>query len=196
MAALVEAGAQRVEERELTQKPIPGMPSIGFSHVTLLEVEGERDGADELLARLDEWQRSSALHPNHSIIGVDAFAAHGRWTERPDPSSELSGHIVAYVGCTEHARLAEWDCWLDEVHVPDMLDSGAFAAATRWARSEPQRFGANHLTLYDVADRPVEDAVALSADALRKCVAAGRKLSCHVGGMVLTLRPSAPEPPD
>ena len=75
--------------------------------------------------------------------------------------------------------------------MPDMLETGAFSAGTRWRRLEPVRFGANHLTLYDVSDHSVDDAVRISRDAMTPLVARGRKLECHVSALTVTLLPSA-----
>ena len=83
-----------------------------------------------------------------------------------------------------------WDDWYDTVHVPDMLATGAFAAATRWERSPRLAFGPNHLTLYDVAHADVQTAVDLSAAAMPGIVAAGRKFPGHTGALTLTLVPA------
>ena len=190
LPALVAAGADVITRFELTQQPVPGMPSIGYSHVAFHEYRGA--GADERLdatLRLcDELALAGKLHPNHSLIAVDALSAHGG--EKADPSPELTGHIMAYVMSNQPARQAEWDRWYDEVHLPDMMDSGAFASGSRWRRREPARHGANDMTLYDVVGRTVEDAVTQSAGVMPGIVAAGRKLDCHVGAMTVTLRPS------
>lgn len=190
LPALLRAGADVITRFELTEQPVPGMPSIGFSHVTLYDFRGAGAEArlDATLALDDELQGGKALHPNHCLIGVDALRAHGG--EKSDPAPDSTGHILAYVMCNQRARQAEWDAWYDATHLPDMMQSGAFRAGSRWLRREPARYGANHLTLYDVAGRSVEEAVALSAKVMPGIAAAGRKLDCHVGAMALTLRPT------
>ena len=190
LPALIAEGADVITRFELTQQPVPGMPSIGFSHVAFHEYRGA-DADERLDASLrfcDELALASQLHPNHSLIAVDVLAAHGG--EKSDPSPELKGHIMAYVMSNQPARQAEWDRWYDEVHLPDMMDSGAFCAGSRWRRREPARHGANDMTLYDVAGCMVEEAVAQSARVMPGIVAAGRKLDCHVGAMTVTLRPT------
>jgi hypothetical protein len=185
---LAGAASCQITHWELTQKPVPGMPSIGFSHVTLLETPSE--GVDDLLACHDALERAGRMHAAHSMIELDVLESHGRWNRKAPPSPRLRGQILAYVACNRPQRADEWNRWYEDTHVPDMLESGAFAAATRWRRREPARYRANDLTLYDVSDRPVEEAVELSAAVMPGIVAAGRKLDCHVGALTVTLRPS------
>lgn len=189
---ILAAGASVASRLELTEKPVPGMPSIGFSHVTLYGFAGDDAEArlDGVLARDRELTAAGRVHPNHSVIGVDALRAHGRFTERMAPAPELEGHIVAYVMCNQPARFAEWDAWYEATHLPDMMDSGAFAAGSRWVRRDPAPYGANHVTLYDIAGRSIASAVEASAAVMPGIAAAGRKLDCHVGAMTVTLRPS------
>jgi hypothetical protein len=187
---LLEAGADVITRFELTEQPEPGMPSIGFSHVALYEFRG--DGAEARLdataAHDDELRRSGKLHPHHCVIAVDVLRAHGG--QKSDPSAALQGHIMAYVMCNQVPREAEWDAWYDATHLPDMMDSGAFSAGSRWLRRDLAPYGANHMTLYDVEGHSVEKAVELSAMVMPGIAAAGRKLDCHVGAMTVTLRPT------
>lgn len=187
---LLRAGTDVVTRFELTQQPVPGMPSIGFSHVALYEFRGAdaQKRLDDTLAVDDELRQGSTLHPHHCVIGIDVLCAHGG--EKSDPAPDLTGHILAYVMCNQRAREAEWDAWYDAMHLPDMMASGAFRAGSRWLRRDPASYGANHLTLYDVAGHSVEEAVTLSASVMPGIAAAGRKLDCHVGALTVTLRPT------
>lgn len=191
LPALCAAGVDVVTRFELTQQPVPGMPSVGFSHLAIYEFRGE--GAEERLEAtlaLNASLRSQPdLHPNHCVMNVDVLRAHGSAGSKSDPSSSLQGHILAYVMCNQPGRESEWDAWYDSTHLPDMMASGAFAAGSRWFRRVPTLYGANHLTLYDVAGHTVEQAVELSAKVMPGITAAGRKLDCHVGGLIFTVRP-------
>jgi hypothetical protein len=89
--------------------------------------------------------------------------------------------------CNDPRREAEWDRWNDEMHMPDMMDSGAFLGVSRWRRSTRGRHGPQHLTLYDVGPEGVDRAVERSAAVMPGLTAAGRKLDCHVGGLTVTL---------
>jgi hypothetical protein len=168
------------------------MPGIGFTHVTILELD-EIDVATQaarVLAVDDALRAVGRMHPAHAAIAAEVFVAHGRHGTNPAPSTERTGRILTHVLCTDPTRVAEWDAWYEEVHVPDMLSCGAFSAMSRWRRAAPLPVGPNHLTLYDVATPTVDEAVARSAATLADVVAAGRKHECHTGALTVTLRPT------
>jgi hypothetical protein len=168
------------------------MPGIGFTHVTIYELD-DPDVATQATRALDAddaLRAEGRMHPAHAAVGADVFMAHGPFGEKPEPSPVLRGHILTYVLCNDPAREAEWDAWYDEQHVPDMLSCGAFGAMSRWQRTPRVRTGANFLTLYDVATDTVEQAVELSAVTLAEVVAAGRKHETHAGALTLMLRPA------
>jgi hypothetical protein len=183
-------GARAATRFELTARPQPGMPGIGFTHVTILELDDVDVAAQarRVIAVDDELRATGRMHPAHAAIAADAFVAHGRYGTKPEPAAARTGHILTHVLCTDPSRVDEWDAWYDDVHVPDMLSCGAFTAMSRWRRLEPVPVGANHLTLYDVATPTVEEAVTRSAATLAEVVAAGRKHECHAGGLTVTLR--------
>jgi hypothetical protein len=177
---------------ELTARPEPGMPGIGFTHVTVHELDDTdvRAQAARALDADDALRAAGRFHPAHATVGADVFAAHGPHGVKPEPSPALRGHILTHVLCTDPTREAEWDAWYDEQHVPDMLSCGAFGGMSRWRRVPPARAAANHLTLYDVATETVDEAVQRSAVTLKEIVAAGRKHECHAGALTVTLRPT------
>jgi hypothetical protein len=185
-------GAWAATRFELTARPEPGVPGIGFTHVTILELDDVDVAAQSrrVLALDDEMRAAGRVHPAHAAIAADVFVAHGPYGTKPAPSSARTGHILTHVLCTDPARVDEWDRWYDDVHLPDMLSCGAFSAMSRWRRLEPVRVGPNHLTLYDVATPTVDEAVARSGATLAEVVAAGRKHECHSGGLTVTLRPA------
>ena len=183
------SGVRAATHWALTPQPTPGMPSVGFSHVMLYELTGEPDAAaDRLTEHYVHLQESRQIDPNHCLINVDVLEAHGRWSDKVEPSDALAGHILAYVMCNDPSREAEWNRWNDEVHMPDMLSSDAFSGVSRWRRSPLGAWGAQYLTLYDVGPIGVEEAVKRSAAIMPGLVSAGRKLYCHVGGLTVTLK--------
>ena len=183
-------GVRAVTAWPLTQQPEPGMPSVGFSHVILIEVSGDVSAsAASLRKRQQELRQSGRIHSNHCITKVDCLEAHGRFNRKPMVSDSLEGHILAYVMCNDPDREQEWDRWNDAVHMPDMMASGAFRAVSRWRRRPKDEQGTNYLTLYDVGEGGVGLAVARSAAVMPGLVKAGRKLDCHVGGLTVTLGP-------
>ncbi len=173
----------------VTPAPAPGMPGIGFDHVTIYELGAVDLGVAlrHLAERYRSLRAAGSFHPNHTILATDVLVAHGRWAAKAEPSAGSHSAVLANVTCADPTRLGEWDRWYDEVHVPDMLASGAFAAATRWSRRPPVPVGANHVTLYEVT-LPLEEAVSRSAAAMPGIVAAGRKHPGHAGGLTVTLQ--------
>jgi hypothetical protein len=172
----------------LTQQPVPGMPSVGFSHVTIYELTGDVDlGARALIEREEALRGDGKIDPNHCVMNVDVLEAHGRWNQKPVPTDDLTGHILAYVMCNDPRREAEWDSWNDSVHMPDMLESNAFSTVSRWRRRPLGEHGPQFLTLYDVGPIGVDTAVERSAAVMPGIAAAGRKHACHVGGLSVTL---------
>jgi hypothetical protein len=147
-----------------------------------------------VLDRADAARERGRMHPAHAAVGAEVYVAHGRWSDKPEPSAALHGHILTQVLCIDPRREAEWDAWYDDMHVPDMLSCGAFSAMTRWQRAPRPRVGAGFLTLYDVATATVDESVARSADVLAEIIAAGRKLDTHTGGLTVTLQPTGAHP--
>jgi hypothetical protein len=195
LPALCGDGGPWVATRfELTARPQIGMPGIGFTHVTVLELDDDDPVAQagRALDAHDALRARDAVHPAHAQIGADVWLAHGPFGTKPEPSDALHGHILTQVLCTDPRREAEWDAWYDAEHVPDMMSCGAFAAMSRWQRAPRLRTGANFLTLYDVSTDTVEEAVERSAVTLGEIVAAGRKHETHAGALTVTLRPSPP----
>jgi hypothetical protein len=191
--ALCSEGGPWVATRfELTARPQPGMPGIGFTHVTIYELDGSDVGtqANRVLDADDALRARGDVFAAHATVGAEVFTAHGPFGEKPEPSPDLRGHILTNVLCNDPAREAEWDSWYDEQHVPDMLSCGAFGAMSRWRRTPRTRVGSNFLTLYDVATDTVDEAVQRSAITLAEIVAAGRKHENHAGALTVTLRPT------
>lgn len=173
-------------------KPAFGGPGLGFTHLTIYEFEG-----DDLLRKVERFiardlklARDGRVHPNHAVFDAQVFQAHGKYGDKAEPSLALRGHIIAYVMSNQPSAEAEWDEWYDREHIPDMIDSGGFSGATRWARQPRNPYGPNHITLYDVAHESIQTAVEMSAAVMPGIIAAGRKHRCHTGGMVLTLEPA------
>jgi hypothetical protein len=163
---------------------------VGFTHVAIYEFDDVGAGAPVLLDLLDPSSSTAApRHPAHMIIGVEVMRAAGsRWNRRLDLGPRITGQVIAFVGPSDPAREDEWNAWLDAVHIPDMVNSGAFVNATRWVRAERARFGPNYLTIYDVSLDDVGEAVVLSGAAMGPAREQGRLLECHAGGLRAALR--------
>jgi len=178
-------GASHVTFWQLAQKPQPGMPGLGFSHVTIVELDGgTRPDAAAVLADL---RAKGKVHPAHTVMDAQHFVAHGAFDKKVPPTERLRGHILAHVLANDPAKEPEWDEWYDREHVPDMMASDAFSSVTRWRREPRLPVGPNHITLYDVELDPIDLAVERSAAVMPGIVAAGRKHPAHTGALTLTL---------
>ncbi|MFN8028475.1 MAG: hypothetical protein U0W40_19585, partial [Acidimicrobiia bacterium] len=122
-----DGGAWVATRFELTERPPVGRPGLGYTHVTILELDDTDVAAQaaHVLDREDALRCDGHGFDTHVVVGAEVFAAHGPHSAKPAPSPALRGHILAHVMCNDAAREAEWDAWYDEQHVPDMLACGA-----------------------------------------------------------------------
>jgi len=183
------SGARAASRWENIERPPMASPPVGFTHVAIYEFD-DVAGAPKLLDLFDPASVTALpRHPAHTIIGVEVMRPAGsRWNQRLEMGPEITGQVMAFVGPNDPVREDQWNAWLDTVHVPDMVNSGAFVNASRWVRSEPARFGLNYLTIYDVALEDVGDAVALSGAAMGPARERGRLREYHSGGLRAALR--------
>jgi len=185
---ILATGAEHATFWQLSSKPQPGMPGLGFSHVTI--VEYATLVVPPFAAALTAMRENGRVHEAHTVIDAASYVAHGAWNRKPTPGADLRGHILALVMANDPAREAEWDEWYDREHIPDMMASDAFSAATRWRREPRRQLGADFATLYDVSLPSIDDAVARSAAVMPGIVAAGRKHPAHTGALTVTLVPA------
>jgi hypothetical protein len=184
------AGAQVVTHWQVADRPVGFSPVQGFTHVDFYEFDDAGKGLELLLDALDVERTEGRWHPCHSVVAVDAFGAIGRWTKPTAHNAALRGHVMSYVMTNDPSTTDDWNAWLDGVHVADMLASGAFVNARRWHRIDPARYGANYLTVYDVEDIDLEEAVRLSGGVMPELLRTGRMFTPHYGGMRAMLSPS------
>lgn len=161
--------------------PAPaGRPGAGHSHVVHLPAPRVADH-DRAIATM----RAEGGTLPHAEIRRD------EWTRSGGPivvdSADATGLIVAEVLCADPARVDEWDAWYDAEHLPDMMESGAFTAGSRWRRSTTRTGSTNHLTVYEISGRTVTEAVEASAAVMAPLIARGRKHECHTGGLTWAL---------
>ena len=185
---ILATGAEHVTFWQLSNKPVPGMPGLGFSHVTIAEYA--TTDVPPFAPALVAMRAGARVHDAHTVIDGAMYVTHGAWNRKPAPGVELRGHILALVMANDPAREADWDEWYDREHIPDMMASEAFSAATRWRREPRRPLGADFVTLYDVSLPSIDDAVARSAAVMPGIVAAGRKHPAHTGALTVTLVPA------
>lgn len=165
--------------------PVPevGVPGPGFTHVELIELVAPVDqGVADVRAALVSERAGPGGRADHAVVRGEALVPHGPHTVEAGARSASTGHILADVLCTDHRHEPEWDRWYDEVHLPDMLATGAFAGGSRWRRRLRPQWGAAHVTLYDIDLAEVTHAVDRSAAAMPELMVAGRKHPYHCGG--------------
>ena len=165
-------GAWAATRFELTARPEPGMPGIGFTHVTILEL----DDADVVAqaARDPRGRRRAAargrMHPAHASIAADAFVAHGPHGAKaravraraPGTSSPTCSAPIRPRRRVGRAGTTTCTC-------PTCSRAARSRRCRGGAASRRSAVGPNHLTLYDVATPTVEEAVgAIGGDARRR----------------------------
>ena len=184
-AARAASGAAVATWWEHVERPHGASPPVGFTHMAVYELDDLSAGAPGLL---DLLGTPGARHPADMIVGVEVLEPAGARWHRREHGDEVTGQVIAFVGPNDPAYEAEWNAWLDEMHVPDMVGSGAFVNATRWVRAQRARFGPNYLTIYDVALPDIDEAVALSGAAMAPARERGRLRPYHAGGLRAALR--------
>ena len=178
---------------ELIDRPATGYPAVGFTHLNVKEVEGPDVAASmrprdpDALRRLREQGR---MFPNQGVIDIVTLRSVGRWAEKPEPTADTKGLFCVFATCTDSDMEEEWNDWYDNVHVPDVLDTGRFRAATRWVRLERRRHGTDYLALYEIAHDDIAGTVQAVGELVPKLFARGRMHSHHCGGMRFAARPA------
>ena len=87
---------------ELTARPQPGMPGIGFTHVTIYELD-DADVAAQAARTLDTddaLRAAGRVHPAHATIGADVFT-------RPRPLRDQARAVARAPRPHPHARAVQ-----------------------------------------------------------------------------------------
>lgn len=159
----------------------PGRPGAGHSHV--VHLPGGRSGEFDAATTA---ARADGRATTHAEIRRDEWTRAGARLGEVGTAA-ITGLIVAEVLCADPDRIDEWDDWYDTQHLPDMMESGAFVAGSRWRRADFRHGSTNHLTIYEISGQPVTDAIERSAAVMPALTAAGRKHECHTGGLTWAL---------
>jgi hypothetical protein len=184
------SGARVVSHWQVADRPSGFSPVQGFTHLDFYEFDDPAAGEQALLDAFDAERDGGRMHSCHCVVGTDAFASIGRWTKPTEHGPGLTGHVVSYVGTNAPAASDKWNEWLDNVHVPDMIATGAFVNARRWQRLQPVRYGANYLTVYDVETIDLSEAVQRSGAVMPGLHQSGRMFTEHYGGLRAMLSPA------
>ena len=68
------------------------------------------------------------------------------------------GILLVLSNCKDPAREAEFNCWYEDMHVADILDTGAFHTAYRYESVDPQATKAKYLAIYETDNRDPAEA--------------------------------------
>lgn len=101
---------------------------------------------------------------------------------------------LIHTRCGFPTKQGEWDAWCDDVHIPDLVDSGAFRSASRWVlRNSSQlvypRLGFTHLILGETQTEDPEAAEEIMAAQEPEMRVSGRLHLNHFVDDIVTLKP-------
>ena len=57
---------------------------------------------------------------------------------------------IVETNCADASREEEFNNWYDNIHIPDVLETPGFLAATRHVIDEPQEGQGKYLTVYEI----------------------------------------------
>lgn len=170
----------------------PFGPVLGFNHVNVVEIE-DRD-PEAAWGRMDalrgDWLRRGRYHQHHFVDNIITFKPTGKYTEKPEPATATKALFFVFNRTNDPSKLEEWESWLDEVHLPEVVKTGKFHAVTRWVRTKPAEFGPNHLVLFDIRDEDISAGVARVVEENKSWEKAGRIPRYHAGALMFLARPA------
>ena len=144
---------------------IPDVTSPGiFRHAIRFANTNQKPGEPEYIATYEtSWEdvakawatqreRSASLgdrgrSPNIQPVTVGVFKKLGG--EFYAASRPVRGILAVMVNCTDPAREEEFNSWYNDVHIPDILDTGLYQTAYRYESLDPQATKAKYLALYE-----------------------------------------------
>lgn len=186
-ALLATGGCTRATRWRLAV-PASGSTDLGFTHITILEMEG-RDAPEEIQRAAPSVVPSYLQHPHHAAMYTLALRPIGRWADTPAPSAGAASLLFISGRCTDPARDAEWNRWYDDVHIPDVLGTGGYQAATRWRSLDPHPAQANDYAIYE-SRLEAEEAYRTMSAGIPSLYAQGHRYPLHTAGIRFTLEPA------
>lgn len=167
-------------------------PRLGFTHLTLGEIDAEDlEASEETLAALEpEWRISGRLHPNHFVDDMVTLKPFGRWSDKGEPSPDTRGLWVIFNRCNDPAKVDEWHEWLDDVHLPECLELSGFHGVSRWIRVRPEPHLPSYCVIYDVRDASMDEGIQRIVDLNRSWEAEGKIPDYHAGSLGFVIEPT------
>ena len=84
-------------------------------------------------------------------VTVGVFARKGG--EFNAASKPSLGILLVLSNCRDTHDENEFNRWYEDVHIPDILDTGAFHTAYRYVSADPEATGGKYLAIYETDDR-------------------------------------------
>ena len=185
---LVHAGGWARATRWRLTVPVSSSTDLGFTHMTILEMDGP-DALGGMQRAVSSAFTPGLLHPHHAAMGALALRPIGRWSDTPPSGAEAKSLLFISGRCTDLARDAEWNRWYDDVHIPDVLSTGGYHAATRWRLLDSHPSQANDYAIYE-SRLPAEEAYRMMAAGIPPLYAQGHRHPQHTAGIRFTLEPA------
>jgi hypothetical protein len=91
--------------------------------------------------------------------------------------------LVVGLNCSDPAKEGEFNDWYNKIHLPDVLETEGFVAATRWEHTDPKKEEAKFLALYSIESDNIGATMKALQDKLAVKSKAGRM--SNLGSRVL-----------
>jgi hypothetical protein len=129
--------------------------------------ESDTETPDRLLQEVRELGQSllrqGRVHPSLRLkhMGMLRRIDGGFWSRRH--GQEVAGVMVVSSNCTDPAREDEFNDWYSNIHLPDILSTGAFHTDYRYEDINPQESVGKYWAIYETDIDPVRAAETLDA---------------------------------
>lgn len=129
--------------------------------------ESDGDAPAELLREVRELGQAllqqGRVHPSLRLkhMGMLRRIDGGFWSRRD--GQEVAGVMVVSSNCTDPAREDEFNDWYSNIHLPDILSTGAFHTDYRYEDIDPSEQVGKYWAIYETDIDPVRAAEILDA---------------------------------
>lgn len=116
----------------------------------------ETDRDDPGAAWIDNREHTGPLRAQgriHGALKASYVGVYKRIGGPPAAARPVTGVLIVLNDCADPARHDEFNAWYDDVHIPDVLATGAYHSAARYENTDPES-GPRYLAVYetDAAD--------------------------------------------
>ncbi len=188
---LLEAGVARHGLRYQNAEPQLGEAK----YLAIYEIDREDlDRVDQEFARIAaRLAERGRMHPTLEIVNREMWRRIGRefTTGRP-AEKRVAGIWILQSNCTDTVRESQFNTWYDVTHIPDLLATGLFLAAYRFAATDHRPSG-SYLAIYETAIDPttaVKEFVRIHRPRLREAGRLSDMINVTWRGTFLQLAPA------